>query len=202
MYIKPFLYLSILFKIVSAKTIIIGDSMFAESPVKQHLENWCNCNIDNYAKVGASLEEGWIESIPCQYNDIKELCPTTIIMDGGGNDVMSHINECRQLTEQCKILIDNVIINIANSLITEMNNNNVHNIVYLGFYYLQNLNEVIDYGSEKILSICNNTNNCYFSDPRNISMPLGWDGVHPTSEGFELLAHNIWNTIQDNNIIL
>jgi lysophospholipase L1-like esterase len=177
--------------------------MFSGSPIKENLETWCNCKIDNYAITGSSLEDGWVSSIPSQYNDIKKLNPKTIIMDGGGNDIFSNKNKCLTLGDDCKLLV-NKIVDIAKSLLNEIGNNGVHNIIYLGFYYLQNLNEVIDYGTEKLSDVCNklNNTNCYFSDPRNITMPLSWDGVHPTNEGFKLLANNIWNTIQDNDIML
>jgi lysophospholipase L1-like esterase len=191
-----------LLTVTQSKVAIIGDSMFSESPVQSYLENWSGCKISNYAITGASLQDGWVESIPSQYVDIENQNFSTIIMDGGGNDVMSKLSECQEFNENCKLMI-NYIVNIAESLINKMGRNNVTDVIYLGFYYIKNLNKVIDYGTEKLVNMCEkiNTTNCYFSDPRNITMPVGWDGVHPTNEGYELLAHRIWDTKLDNDII-
>lgn len=187
----------------AAKVVIIGDSMFSESPVKQFLEDWSSVGIDNYAVTGASLQEGWVKSIPEQYEEIKGMNLSTIIMDGGGNDVFSNLYECQQFSDKCKEVINNVA-NIAKSLITEMGNNNVSDVIYLGFFYVKGLNKAIDYGTQKLKHICENitTTNCYFSDPRNITIPVGWDGVHPTREGYELLSNRIWDTILDNDVVI
>ena len=220
--------LSLLFTLltsVSCKTIIIGDSMFAESPIPSNLEKSLNIKIDNRALVGASLQKGWVKSIPEQYEDIRNLNPDTIIMDGGGNDVMSNYYSCLQFNNNCKNMIDNVTL-IAKDLMEKMRGNCVKNIVYMGFFYVKGLNRAIDYGTEKLMEVCHNIaktngstgsstggNNlrrteslfneeggCYFCDPRNLTIPVGWDGLHPTNEGYKMLSDAIYNTILNNNI--
>ena len=210
--LKKLFLLFTIFASVSSKTIIIGDSMFAESPVKQYLEEDTGTVIENYALVGASLQKGWVKSIPDQYEDIKGLNATTIIMDGGGNDVMSNLYACQRFNNNCRNMIDRVTL-IAKDLMENMMNNSVNYIIYMGFFYIKGLNKAIDYGSEKLITICNNitknndirsnlrgniTNSlkygCYFSDPRNLTIPVGWDGVHPTNEGYKLLSELIYNT--------
>lgn len=52
------------------------------------LQEWAGHSIENIAIVGSSLHEGWTKSIPQEYAELdKTVMPTTIIMDGGGNDV-------------------------------------------------------------------------------------------------------------------
>jgi len=222
--LKKLFVLFTLLLTVSCNTIIIGDSMFAESPIKNYLEEDTGAIIENYALVGASLQKGWVKSIPDQYEDIKHLNPSTIIMDGGGNDVMSNLYACQRFNDNCRNMIDHVSL-IARDLMINMTNNGVKYIVYLGFYYVKGVNKAIDYGSQKLIEVCNNiTNNfnttldttlntnlrgnsntssnygCYFTDPRNLSIPVGWDGLHPTVEGYQMLSQSIYNTIISNNI--
>jgi len=53
-----------------------------------YLQEWAGHDIENIAIVGSSLHEGWTKSIPQEYAELdKTVMPTTIIMDGGGNDV-------------------------------------------------------------------------------------------------------------------
>ncbi len=57
---------------VTARTTMIGDSMFAGrgeqgnggSRVQEDLEQYCGHPIENKAIVGSSLHEGWTPSIP------------------------------------------------------------------------------------------------------------------------------------------
>lgn len=58
--------------VVAARTVMIGDSMFAGageqgnggSTVQEHLEAHCGHAIENKAIVGSSLHEGWTQSVP------------------------------------------------------------------------------------------------------------------------------------------
>lgn len=53
-------------------------------------------SIENQAVIGASLHEGWVPSIPTEYGWVsKTPVPDTIIMDGGGNDVISVKEDCQ-----------------------------------------------------------------------------------------------------------
>ena len=64
--------------------------MFSNDAVKNALEGYLDhkVEIENFAVGGASLHDGWVQSIPDKYASIsKDPVPMTIIMDGGGNDV-------------------------------------------------------------------------------------------------------------------
>ena len=75
--------------IVSSQKMF-GDSILASStPIQKDLENHIHKSLKNYATIGSSLQDGWVISIPEQYNKNKLPIPKTIIMDGGGNDVFS-----------------------------------------------------------------------------------------------------------------
>jgi hypothetical protein len=65
---------------------MFGDSILASStPIQKDLENHIHKSLKNYATIGSSLQDGWVISIPEQYNKNKLPILKTIIMDGGGN---------------------------------------------------------------------------------------------------------------------
>jgi hypothetical protein len=192
-----FFMLAIATATATATTIIIGDSMFAESPVRDYLQERCDCEIENRAIIGSSLHEGWVTSIPSQYYDIEDTASiSTVIMDGGGNDVMSRLSDCRELNEDCKTMIKESV-EIARSLIQQMGEDGVDLVIYLGFYYIQNLNKVIDYGTALLSRMCATSETpCVFCDPRNLTIPIGWDGLHPTREGFLMIGELISSALE------
>ena len=213
--------------VVGARTVIIGDSMFwsgmlffggQPSPLSKCLESLAGHSIENHALVGASLEDGWVKSIPQQYHDMMRSNPTptitTLLMDGGGNDVMSHKNDCVAFNEKCTQVIDQSV-EIARSLMNEAMKDGTTNVVYLGPYYLSDLSAAVNYTVPKLVSVCDSIKNlngsigCHFVDTRynetsKTGLPtpemIGPDGIHPTNEGYTLLAHMMWDTIVENNI--
>ena len=207
-----FLWTLFLSVVKAERTVIIGDSMYwsgmlffggQPSPLAKYLETWSGHAIENHALVGASLEEGWVKSIRSQYNDLnKQPVITTLIMDGGGNDVISHRSDCTAFNNKCVQMIDHSA-GIAASILADAHIDGVSNVLYLGFYYLDGLMEAADYADPLIDVICRNaTVNCHFVDPRaNItSAMIGSDGLHPTEEGYKVLAELIWDVKLDYNI--
>lgn len=186
---------------IAVRTVIIGDSMFwsgplfwggQPSPLSRWLESRAGHSIENHARVGASLTEGWVESIPHQYQGVAlRDTITTIIMDGGGNDIMSNRHDCEAWNTACQRTI-NASIAIATSLLDTIRHDGIDHVVYLGFYHLPGLETAADEASVRMHSLC--SGNCHFIDPRNnITLAMiGPDGVHPTEEGYRVLATMIW----------
>ena len=201
------------------RSVIIGDSMFwsgwlffggQPSPLSKWLETWAGHSIENHALVGASLENGWVKSIRAQYDSLnKKPNITTLIMDGGGNDVISHRGDCEQFNNACVSMINNSL-SIAAGLFNSAYQDGVYNILYLGFYYLPGLDRAADYANPALAEICKNaTVNCHFIDPRynattGTGLPtpamLGPDGLHPNEDGYKLLASMIWNVSVNHSI--
>ena len=205
----------------AVRTVIIGDSMFwsgflffggQPSPLSKWLETWSGHPIENHALVGASLEDGWVKSIAAQYRDLKKQPNmTTLIMDGGGNDVISHRNDCEQWNQACRDMVDHSM-GIAKNILNEAYTDGVSHVLYLGFYYLQGLEKAADYADAKMAILCAEAPvSCFFIDPRynattgtGLQTPqmLGGDGIHPTPEGYKVLAQMIWDTALHQNITL
>lgn len=200
MFIRFLLFLPLIY----CSTIMIGDSLFANDLIKNQLEEWGNTQIDNLALIGSQFHEGWIESIPSQYfNYIKSnSIPDTIIMNGGGNDILSRKTDCISFNKNCIKRI-NEITSILDLFFKRINNDGVLNVIYLGPYYLQKLEKTINYGTDKISEICQKAElNCNFVDIRNKTIPLSIDNLHPNDDGYILLADELWNEILINDIIL
>lgn len=196
----------------SQRTVILGDSLFwsgmlwgggQPSPLSHHLEEWSGHPLENFAHVGAALEPGWIPSIPSQWDHVPHReTVTTLIMDGGGNDLMTHYDECRTvLSETCQARIHQCA-----TLLTSFWTQHVHiPIVFLGFYYLPRvLHQVVDYATTQFALACKNQPLCVYVDPRDFitSHHIGNDGIHPTDEGYQLLATLLWNASISHNLTL
>ena len=53
-----------------------------------------------------------------------------------------------------------------------------------GFFYILDLNQAADYGSARLLQVCKDAEiDCHVADPRDLPIPRGDDGIHPTPEG-------------------
>lgn len=195
----------------NSRSVIIGDSMYKSgmpffsgypSPLAKWLETWAGHSIENNALVGASLESGWVKSIRQQFESLSYSKPlTTIVMDGGGNDVMSHKSDCLKFNEACQQMLQNCQ-QIAQSIITDARTKGVQNILYLGFYGLEGLEESAKRGNQLISEVCREKEKCYFVNPlynattgKGLKVPemLGSDKLHPNEEGYELLAEMLWN---------
>jgi lysophospholipase L1-like esterase len=188
--IIPFIY---------AKTIIIGDSILHHQTIQNDLENFANITIQNFAKDGASFQQGWVQSIPDEYKNNNVSNTSTVIMNGGGNDIFSNFNDC--VYNNCPKVIDNIITKIK-KLFGLMIYNNVKHIIFVGPYYVSILKNTINNGVKKFMIECNKLKQCHFIDLRNISIPLSLDGRHPTEEGYHMISKQIINTLTKYNITL
>ena len=198
----PFLCtLCTIFQMVSSsQTKIFGDSILASNtPIVGDFEKWSNVSIEDYATIGSSLQEGWKISIPAQYEQNRDPVPQTILMDGGGNDVNSIRSECQVLSESCVAMIDRILV-ILHDLLKTMREDGVEYILYSGFYYIPGLERVVDYGSDEIKKVCLVEQRCYFTDLRNLTVQVGWDGMHPVESSYHDIAKELWKTKVHYNI--
>lgn len=185
---------------VSAETAVFGDSILASNtPIVGDLETWSGVRIRNHATIGAGYQPGWVESIPQEYERHRDPIPSTVILDGGGNDINSIRNECLAFSMVCVDTIDRVI-GIIKELMSKMRTDGVQSILYSGFYHIPGFDKTIDYAVLRLQEVCRPEDACYFVDLRNVTVHLGWDGMHPVTESYHDIAKRIWETATNYNI--
>lgn len=178
-----------------------GDSILASNtPIYGDLKSLApSARIQNFAKIGAGMRDGWVESIPSIYAQNNEPVPTTIILDGGGNDVNSVRQDCMKMTPACNSTID-AVVDLVQGLMQRMREDGVGDIVYVGFFYIKGFEAAVDYGNEKLISVCRPQISCHFVDLRATRVEVGWDGMHPVESSYRDISHKIWETIVHHNI--
>jgi len=195
-----------------------GDSIFDLNGVIQtELEANAGQTFRDYTTSGAKMSGGSLApAVDEQYASANVANPdiTTIVMNGGGNDILIPAMlfdqyRCKtkwyrpNLSDKCKNLIQNIYVTGVN-LMDQMNADGVNDIVYLGYYELPrdntNLNQAVNYGDEYLSQACTTgtTANCTFVDPRGTipAVDVESDDIHPTPNGSVTLAAQIWPVLQ------
>jgi lysophospholipase L1-like esterase len=198
--------------------ITLGDSIFDLNGVIQDtLESYAGETFRDYTQSGAELSGGALAtSVEKQYADAKSTDAniTTIVMDGGGNDILIPAMlfdpyGCRtkwyrwNISSSCRGLIEDQYVNAVN-LLNQMNNDGVSDVIWLGYYELPrdnaNLTKALNYGDDLLGYACDiATNaNCQFVDPRGTvpASQVESDDIHPTPAGSVNLANQIWPKLQ------
>ena len=183
-----------------ATKMIVGDSIFALSgDIHANLENDLNESIDTYAKVGCQMNGGnficlSFNAVPKQYAKADKSGISTVIMNGGGNDfLLGDGADCT--TEAC---VDEVLYAIEETfsgLVSDMKSDGIQEIVYLGYYYLQDndANNAVNYKSMSYKMANYPAMGVKFVDSRdaflgNEASYITSDGIHPTATGSRVLA--------------
>jgi len=198
--------------------ITLGDSIFdLNGEIQANLESWAGQTFRNYTQSGAELSGGALAAaVDSQYATAKATDANidTIIMDGGGNDLLIPATlfdpyGCRthwwrwNISQSCINLIEDQYVT-AVDLLNTMDADGVQNIVYLGYYELPrgnaNLTQTLNYGDAYLGYACDvaTTANCTFVDPRGTipAEDVLSDNIHPTVNGSLTLATQIWPVLQ------
>ena len=180
-----------------AKTLMIGDSIFAlTKAVPDYLEK-SGLQLDNVsvssAKIGEIADQyvGYIEENPV---------PDTVIFNGGGNDIiLGNLRNCLKRNQACDIVLNHTIKTGA-QMLDLMHEDGVEHVVFVGIHYLSapfdKLNPVVDVGMEQARAVCDSSLvRCSFVDTRDFIKPnsglLFLDGLHPNERGSRLIADAI-----------
>lgn len=105
------------------------------------------------------------------------------------------------MTPKCSETID-AVVDLIDALMHDMKKDNVTNIVYVGFFYIEGFEKAVDYGNDKVASIRDRSNHCYFVDLRPVPITVGWDGMHPVESSYHDISKEIWKTVLKYNISL
>jgi hypothetical protein len=194
-----------------------GDSIFDLNGVIQtELEANAGETFRDYTTSGAKLSGGSLApAVDEQYASANAANPdiTTVVMNGGGNDILIPAMifdqyRCKtkwyrpNLSSSCKNLINNIKVTQVD-LLDQMANDGVEDIIYLAYYELvrgnDNLNQAVHYGDQKLIEGCDGTiANCTLVDPRGTisAAQIESDDIHPTVAGSEVLAAQVWPLLE------
>jgi lysophospholipase L1-like esterase len=226
------------------RVVMIGDSyldpsfsnaaldIFADAQMSGALP--ANTTYRHYYQGGASMSSGALQfNIPYQYESEALLDPTvsnpssidTIIMDGGGNDVLINDRSCLTQAPPANTGCVNTIqgvVSRATSLMQEMGRNGVKNVVYFFYPHLDpagggllptpapGVNDTLDYAYPLAQQLCaaapQGGPRCFFIDLRpafegHIADYINPnDHVHPTPAGAKVIADLVWQTMESHCI--
>ncbi len=223
------------------QVVMIGDSYLDPA--------WANTSLDLFADAqqagalaangtyrhyylgGASMNGGiFALNIPYQYesqalSDIAVASPKdidTIIMDGGGNDVLIGNTSCEQTAPPgntgCVTTIQGAV-DRARSLLAEFGANGVKHVVYFFYPHLDpagggilttpapTVNDTLDYAYGVAAPVCTQSVSppCVWVDTRpafegHLADYIKSDHVHPTPAGAQVIADLVWKAMQDHCI--
>lgn len=171
---------------------IFGDGILTPTtPIQKYLESLSNQTFENYAVTGAKLQPGWVISIPVQYDIHKKPVSSFVLFNGGGNDMFPLQQNCIKKDKICLASIDDLSL-ILKRLVKEMKTDGVKTIFYLGPIKYPQLYDSINYAYYKMNQVCQKNDGCILIDLRDLKINLQWDHIHPTNEGYKMIAEYIW----------
>jgi lysophospholipase L1-like esterase len=200
----------------ATQTIMVGDSYLALSgDVYRFLQQYSGGQTyRTYYVSGTQLVGGLPPNIPDQARQAYAEGPVqTIIMTGGGNDVLIGDQTCKTdpLGQQCTTTVNNTVA-AAHDLMIEAANAGVQEVIYFFYPHLPGtsflapatLNQTLDYAAPRAKEVCESSTvlDCSFIDTRPAfeghSDYIGLDGIHPTAAGSQVIAQLIWAVMQEN----
>jgi hypothetical protein len=194
--------------------VIVGDSIYdLDGFIHSNLKTLSGKSYKDYSKSGDT-----VQYVTKQYNTAIAARPSikTIIMDGGGNDILMDMywsQACQSsgtISSSCKAYIDGVLDGVE-TLWEDMNYDGVDNVFHLGYYYLKagtlttllygktKLNPAVKYADEQLTAACAvSPAECWFIDPRadfigKESTYIKSDGIHPANPGAKVIATKIYS---------
>ena len=200
------------------EVVTLGDSIFdLNGQIQANLESWAGQTFRDYTQSGAELSGGLLAApVDSQYATAKATDSniTTIVMNGGGNDLLIPAMlfdpyRCRtkwyrwNISQACIDLIADQRVVLTN-LLNQMDADGVQNIIYLGYYELPrsnaNLAQTLSHGNTNLAYACDTatTANCRFVDPRGTvpANDVESDDIHPTPNGSLTLASQLWPILE------
>ena len=208
------------------QVVMVGDSYLDQfgQNIQLYLEGLAkgagaldqNETYRRYYLAGTSMGNG---QIPSQFDQALGADPNikVVVMDGGGNDVLILNPGCMTNpapgNASCVATVDSAMA-AARGMFDKMAATGVESVVYFFYPHLPapglltgpKVNEMLDYAYPIVQAECEQRSapRCYFVDTRpafegNPSL-IGFDGVHPTPAGSEVIAGLIWSVMVQNCI--
>ena len=197
---------------------MLGDSIFALSGEEEEvLAELSGETYRTYYVAGAQMVGGFVKPIEKQFDDaMADGYVRTLILDGGGNDVLISANKtCSvsygdDISAECNAVVDSVLEKIEEMVLVAAEAG-VENFVFQTYYYIKfaNLWQVTDVFLEGVDELVERLDadlpdmKIVLVDPRDafLDQPyIKFDGIHPTSAGSDVLGNLLWDTMVENDI--
>ncbi len=185
------------------ETHMFGDSIFTTSNrrIQARLQELSQTQIVDHSVAGATMSQ-----IRDQYLSQRGAPIASVILDGGGNDILGQRGICQnQLPDSCKAKIRDVGAVLKETL-EQMASDGVSEVVLLTCHYPVGWNagfeQAVDYAFPLLQEICAESPvPCRLVDPRssfkNRNDLFEWDGVHPNWNGSTLMGDLIWDAMKE-----
>lgn len=179
--------------------VTLGDSWMAYSfvgGIQAALVKVSKQPYRRYGLPGARVLSG---DIPNQYQLARSLgVVRTVVMTGGGGDLIgaNAPGDCDMGGPACRLQIDRILERL-DVLWTQMSNDGVENVIYVG--YSRGPGDMgVDYGTIRGKSHCDQARlRCHWLDSdKVINHELRQDKIHPTDPGFEKLGQAIYDLME------
>lgn len=185
--------------------VTIGDSYMRlnNEGVEPSLDKLTMVTYRHHAVMGTQLSNG---QIPRQYDDAKAENPDikTIVMTGGGNDFLQNgtaSSDCADVGPNCSAVLDKMRETMV-ELWTQMNTDGVKDVFFLTYppTPMTTLGPAFESVYAKLSEDCAMMTplHCHFVNAtpafegRTRELIRG-DNIHPTGEGYDILAKLIWD---------
>ena len=146
----------------------------------------------NYGLAGTMLLD---EVIPDQYESAKRANPDikTVVMTGGGNDLLLTGMGGDGCTGSCMTTIDKVAARLE-KLWKEMGDDGVQDLVYIEYSQGGDNGAAVGYGHTKLVPLCEAAApvRCHLIHSDDFIMMMLLDGVHPTMDGCTKLGKAVY----------
>jgi lysophospholipase L1-like esterase len=185
--------------------VTIGDSYMRlnNEGVEPSLDRLTMVTYRHHAVMGTQLSNG---QIPGQYDDAKADNPDikTIVMTGGGNDFLQNgaaSSDCADVGPNCSAVLDRMRETMV-ELWTEMNTDGVEDVFFLTYppTPMTTLGPAFESVYAKLSEDCAMMTpmRCHFVNATpafegKTRELIRGDNIHPTGEGYDILAKLIWD---------
>jgi len=186
--------------------VTIGDSYMNLDNIdgiQQSLERISGRDYRNYGAPATQVLDG---VIPRQYTRAASEGPIkTVVMTGGGNDILIGNILCTvNWTSACNKTVDDVHAAI-HEMRDEMLADGVEDVLIVMYGYATNatLRPGLEYSMELMPESCKTTDmpRCHYTDNRTELMgKIRADGIHPTREGYDIIAKKAWDLMQERGL--
>jgi len=194
--------LLVISNVTYGEVVILGDSIFAMTgEVALEFQRLSGREIISHAVTGATMED-----IRTQYQTHRHPEITTVLMNGGANDVLQNSFNCLRFNDKCRATLDTALV-VMEEMLAEMPVDTT--VVWVGYYkptgLARGFRGALDYATPLMQEACNNASlRCLFVDPIDAfadqSGLIQIDGLHPTEKGSRVLAALIWETFKEYKI--